>query len=686
MMTSTGLRSLLRTQCPPGPLTPGDLRGPSFDVLDLQIVSSPPNQVLLCYRCIFKLRGHLPPPPSWCSFVSGVDLEWSWMTTSESYPLKKMSRENERKELLEEMVNKVLDMSDEDVDLFSDGSEECRPSGDRGDSSDSSCSPPRKTRRTLHADLSSGKGGSKLITETMEAVVANFSESDSSSDVSQEPVVTSVSALTWGPVTGRNMKIFDFFESNPGVPTEIAVNLHDKAPYDFFKFFITDDIIDYMVKETNIYASQTLQRGNIKPHSRLKKWYDVTSQEMEQFLGVLFWMGLSKKPRLSDYWSKNILYDNSLEKFISRNRFEMLLRMWHFSNNEECPPGDHLFKIQPLLDRLIERFQAAIVPGKEICIDETMVPFHGRLSFVQYINKCHKFGIKLFKLCLKDGYTWNVKVCCGKEARSGIPVSSSVVVKLLEGLLDSGRVLYTDSYYTSIRLAHRLLERSTYLVGTLRSNQKLNPPDVVKAKLNKNEVIARESDTGVVILKCKDKRDVLMLSTMHGEDTKAVETRKGVVEKPHVIVDYNNSKAFIDLSDQLRAYSCSLRCGIKWFQKLAVELITGSALVNSIVLYRAVSKKKIPITKFKEQVCLKLLQTDATPPAVPSLPMPSVTCSLRNMGAARRRCTVCYERTQAEKGWEYAMKRCKQTAWKCSKCSAYFCVECFFLKHTSIKK
>ncbi|XP_012634083.1 zinc finger MYM-type protein 2 isoform X3 [Microcebus murinus] len=603
-------------------------------------------------------------------------------------PEEKMSRENERKELLEEMVNEVLDMSDEEVDLFSDDSEECRPSGDSGDSSDSSCSPPRKTkRRTLHTDLSSGEGCSKSITETIEAVVADFSESDSSSDVSEEPVVTSVSSLTWGPVSGSNMKIFDFVESNPGVPTEIAVNLHEKTPYDFFKFFITDDVIDYMVKETNIYASQTLQKGNVKPHSRLKKWYDVTSQEMERFLGVLFWMGLSKKPRLPDYWSKNILYDNSVKKLISRNRFEMLLRMWHFSNNEECPPGDRLFKIQPLLDRLVERFQVAVVPDKEICIEETMVPFHGRLSFIQYVkNKCHKFGIKLFKLCLKDGYTWNVRIYCGKEARSGIPVSSSVVMKLIEGLLDSGHVLYTDNYYTSIHLAHQLLERSTYLVGTLRSNRKLNPPDVVKAKLNKNEVIARESDTGVVVLKWKDKRDVLMLSTMHGEDTKVVETRKGVVEKPHMIVDYNNSKAFVDLSDQLKSYSCSLRRGIKWFRKLAIELITGSALVNSLVLYRVVNKKKISITKFKEQVCLKLLQTDETSTVVLSLPMPSVTCSLMNMGSARRRCTVCYEKTQAEKGREYAMKRCKQTAWKCSKCNVYFCVECFFLKHTSMKK
>ena len=71
-------------------------------------------------------------------------------------------------------MNDILYMSDDDVDLFRDDSEKYRPSEDSGDSSDSSCSPPRKIR-TLLADRSSGEGCSKSITETIESVVADFS-------------------------------------------------------------------------------------------------------------------------------------------------------------------------------------------------------------------------------------------------------------------------------------------------------------------------------------------------------------------------------------------------------------------------------------------------------------------------------------------------------------------------------
>lgn len=81
-------------------------------------------------------------------------------------------------------------------------------------------------------------------------------------------------------------------------------------------------------------------------------------------------------------------------------------------------------------------------PGESICIDETMVPFRGRLSFRQYIpGKRHKYGIKLFKLCAKGGYTYRAKVYGGKEDRAGRSVASDVVLELLDNLLNTS--LYT---------------------------------------------------------------------------------------------------------------------------------------------------------------------------------------------------------------------------------------------------
>lgn len=294
------------------------------------------------------------------------------------------------------------------------------------------------------------------------------------------------SNLVWNNVTAKHLKQFTYSAVNTGVIATEFEELSEKTPYDFFKYFVTDEIISYMVEETNRYAFQTIPKENFASKSRLKQWKDVDCLEMEKFLGILLWMGLNKMPKITDYWSKSPLYKNEVKNVMSRNRFELLLRMWHFSDNEKCPANDRLFKIQPLLDKLLEKFQAGNIPQQEICIDETLVPFRGRLSFKQYIkNKRHKFGIKLFKLCIKNGYTYNMKIYCGRESEPGMPVSSSVVLTLMKDLLDSGRLLYTDNYYTSIHLAHELLMRSTHLVGTLRSNRKLNPKRLNSKEANK---------------------------------------------------------------------------------------------------------------------------------------------------------------------------------------------------------
>lgn len=62
-----------------------------------------------------------------------------------------------------------------------------------------------------------------------------------------------------------------------------------------------------------------------------------------------------------------------------RNRFQLLLRMWRFSDNASCPEGDHLLKLKPLLDKLVEDFQAVYTPGRTFYIDECY-------SFLRWFN------------------------------------------------------------------------------------------------------------------------------------------------------------------------------------------------------------------------------------------------------------------------------------------------------------
>lgn len=123
--------------------------------------------------------------------------------------------------------------------------------------------------------------------------------------------------------------------------------------------------------------------------------------------------------------------------------------------------------------------------------------------------------------------------------------------------------------------------------------------------------MAKQSSTNVVVLKWKDKRDVMMLSTKHTDSTVMIPQRRGrePKPKPSSVLDYNNAKSYIDLSDQMASYSSPLRRNVKWYKKLIFELLFNTALVNALVLYKKVNRN-MQITEFREKIALALLETE----------------------------------------------------------------------------
>lgn len=114
-------------------------------------------------------------------------------------------------------------------------------------------------------------------------------------------------------------------------------------------------------------------------------------------------------------------------------------------------------------------------------------------------------------------------------------------------------------------------------------------------------------------LKWHDKRDVLLLSTKHTDEQQEVQHREGPRRKPVGIIDYNNAKAFVDMSDQMTSYSNSLRKSVKWYRKVGFELITGTSVVNSLRLFNDINNKKSSITTFKENLCMQIFEREMSP-------------------------------------------------------------------------
>lgn len=104
--------------------------------------------------------------------------------------------------------------------------------------------------------------------------------------------------------------------------------------------------------------------------------------------------------------------------------------------------------------------------------------------FRQYIpGKSSKYGVKIFKLCDENGYTFETEVYKGKsDTATAGRNSNRVVLNLMKDYLDSGRTLVADNYYNNLELSNVLLERKTHTVGTLRKFVKGVPREILDDK------------------------------------------------------------------------------------------------------------------------------------------------------------------------------------------------------------
>lgn len=402
--------------------------------------------------------------------------------------------------------------------------------------------------------------------------------------------------------------VLNFDESTLESVTNIPIR--NKLPAEIYNLFVSDDIVDKIVEETNKYAEKCLLETEMTAKSRSKAWKPTDANEMRQFFSVILTMGLNKVPHFHDYWSKKCIYRNEyICSLMGRDRFILLLKFWHFSD-ERNDTGDRLYKIRQILNMLNNHFREILTPGKYIVIDESMIPWRGRLIFRQYIkNKSHKYGVKLYKLCTPEGYTFKTIVYTGKEGNSReVNHGKNVVMKLIEGLENEGRVLVADNFYSSIDLVEELIEMKTFYCGTLRSNRRGLPKQFMSKKFKKGEVKGKMLPTGVKVIKWHDKRQVSMITSCKTHKASLVDTGKinkktnEMIKKPLCILTYNDNKKGIDYSDQMSSYYTTLRRGLKWYRKVMMEFLFGTALINAWIIYNSNTDKKMSKKEFTESI------------------------------------------------------------------------------------
>lgn len=227
----------------------------------------------------------------------------------------------------------------------------------------------------------------------------------------------------------------------PSDPTGIT-----ETPLQYFKKFISEDMLELIVEHTNRYSVQ--KQG---------MFVNTSFKELEQVLGMYFKMGLVEMPAVRMYWESQTRYP-PVTDVMSRNRFQLLLRMIHFVDNlavSDEDKKDRVWKLRPFLEMFCKQC-LQFTPDQHQSIDEMMVPYKGKFSKIrQYIKgKPHPCGFKVWCRCAPSGLLHDFDVYQGKggeQRKNEFGIGGDAVVKVCETLQKHASYkIYSDNFFTSV--------------------------------------------------------------------------------------------------------------------------------------------------------------------------------------------------------------------------------------------
>lgn len=416
-----------------------------------------------------------------------------------------------------------------------------------------------------------------------------------------------------------------------------------KTPLQYFKIFFSDDIIDLIANQTNLYSTQ-----------QFGKCVDTNRDEIETYLGIELMMGVVNMSSYIDYWSQETRFA-PIADIMPLKRYQALRRSLHFVNNDDINT-DRYFKVRPILERVRQNCLNIEAEHKN-SIDEMMVPYKGKKagSRRQYIkSKPKKWGFKMFVRCGISGMVYDFIPYGGEDTfrnhqfsdiEEGYGFGAKVVIALCKSIQNMPlSTAYFDNYFTSLELVSYLREEFGILaLGTVRSNRLRDCPIKSDKDLRKEGRGSFDqkvdNDNRLVIIKWFDNKSVIFCSSYvasNPTDTiqrySKAEGGKVQIVCPQVVKHYNTHMGGVDLADMFIAL---YRTGMKthrWYMGLFSQVL-DICVNNAWLLYRRDNKlleqnpKQIMrLKKFRTSVARSLYQTNKVKrgrPSTSEAPQPS---------------------------------------------------------------
>lgn len=122
-------------------------------------------------------------------------------------------------------------------------------------------------------------------------VTESHSDSNNSEDSNSDESIADVSDI-WSQDRTLFKNLNKTFERDP----EVQMNFHNSCPeISYFFSLLTQEIIYSIVLETNSYAKESSDKNF--------RWKDISSEELQAWIGIHIIMGTHRLPSVKNYWS-----------------------------------------------------------------------------------------------------------------------------------------------------------------------------------------------------------------------------------------------------------------------------------------------------------------------------------------------------------------------------------------------
>jgi hypothetical protein len=228
-----------------------------------------------------------------------------------------------------------------------------------------------------------------LPVEQLENLTSDGQSSDESDEegvAHQEGVVhTAKNGLQWRsePLLNASGRVTEpnIIHEHPGP----KCGVHPQCEKEAFLMF-TDEIINEMVRFTNLHGRREVRGLNSSTVGHRKVWVEVSRKEMDAFIGINLILGAYK----AHYRNINELFTARdghpiCRATMSKERFCLIKRMFRMDDKRRRDTANLLAPMGRVVDLFKSHLQRYYVANTHITIDEQLMEFHGRVRFRQYI-------------------------------------------------------------------------------------------------------------------------------------------------------------------------------------------------------------------------------------------------------------------------------------------------------------